>query len=204
MKKFLNSCLILALIFLFSGCAQSYYSLNPTKIAYTSSNNLEDITLNYRYDILNERGNKKISKKERKHNVKLVAVKITNNTDKVINIGNNAAFFSGNSMTYPLDAISTKNSLKQSVTSHLLYLLLSPLTLSVNGSNPFPIGLILGPVISGGNMMNAASANKNLYKELVEYDILFRDILPGQTVFGLVGFRNLDYAPLTIKLLKLN
>lgn len=193
---------MLAFIFLFGGCAQSYYALNPTKIAYTASNNLEDITLNYRYDILSEKGNKKISRKERKHNVKLVAVKITNNTDTVINIGNNAAFFSGNSITYPMDAISTKNSLKQSVPSHLFYLLLSPLTLSVNGSNPFPIGLILGPAISGGNMLVAASANNNLYKDLVQYDILFRDIQPGETVFGLVGFRNLDYAPLTIKLIK--
>lgn len=202
MRKFIHSSLMLAFIFLFGGCAQSYYALNPTKIAYTASNNLEDITLNYRYDILGEKGNKKISKKERKHNVKLVAVKITNNTDTVINIGNNAAFFSGNSITYPMDAIATKNSLKQSVPSHLFYLLLSPLTLSVNGSNPFPIGLILGPAISGGNMLVAASANNNLYKNLVQYDILYRDIQPGETVFGLVGFRNLDYSPLTVKLIK--
>jgi hypothetical protein len=202
MRKFIHSSLMLAFIFLFSSCAQSYYALNPTKIAYTASNNFEDITLNYRYDILNEKGNNKISKKERKHNVKLVAVKITNNTNKVINIGNNAAFFCGNDMTYPMDAISTKNSLKQSVPSHLFYLLLTPLTLSLNGSNPIPIGLILGPAISGGNMLVAGSANNNLYKNLVQYDILFRDIQPGETVFGLVGFRNIDYAPLTIKLIK--
>lgn len=193
---------MLVSIFLFSGCAQSYYALNPPKIIYTASNNLEDISLNYRYDILSEKGNRKISKKERKNNVKLVAVKITNNTDKVINIGKNAAFFSGSSLIYPMDAISTRNNLKQSVPSHLLYLLLSPLTLSVNGSNPVPIGLILGPVISGGNMIVAANANNNFYKELVQYDILYRDIQPGETVFGLVGFRNLDYTPLTIKLLK--
>jgi len=202
MRKFIHFSLKLAIIFLFCSCAQSYHTLNPTKIAYTASNNLEDISLNYRYDILSEKGNKKISKKERKHNFKLVAVKITNNTDTVINIGNNAAFFSGNSITYPMDAISTKNSLKQSVPSHLFYLLLTPLTLSLNGSTPFPIGLIIGPAISGGNMFVAASANNNINKELVQYDILYRDIQPGETVFGLVGFRNLDYVPLTIKLIK--
>jgi archaellum component FlaF (FlaF/FlaG flagellin family) len=202
MRKFIHFSLMLAFIFLFCGCAQSYYALNPPKVLYSTSNNLEDITLNYHYDILRDKGNTKISKKERKHNVKLVAVKITNNTDKVINIGNNAAFFNGSTMVFPMDAISTKNDLKQSVPSHLFYLLLTPLTLSVNGSNPFPIGLILGPVISGGNMLVAANANSNLYKELVQYDILYRDIQPGETVFGLVGFRNLDYVPLTIKLIK--
>ena len=202
MKKFIHLSLMLVFIFLLCSCAQSYYSLNPTRIGYNAYNNPEDITLNYRYDILNEAGNKKMSKKERARNIKLVAVKITNNTGKVINIGNNAAFYSNNSMVYPMDAISTKNSLKQSVPSHLLYLLLSPLTLSVNNSKSFPIGLILGPAISGGNMLVAASANNNLYKELVQYDILYRDIQPGETVFGLVCFRNLDYVPLTIKLIK--
>jgi hypothetical protein len=202
MRKLFHSGLILAFIFLFCGCAQSYNALNPSKMAYYTSNNLEDITLHYRYDILNEKGNKKISKKERKHNVKLVAVKITNNTDTVINIGKNAAFFSDNSIIYPMDAISTKNSLKQSVPSNLFYLLLYPLTLSVNGSKPFPIGLILAPAISGGNMLVASNANKDLYKDIVQYDILFCDIQPGETVFGLVGFRNLNYAHLTLKLIK--
>ncbi|MDD4970609.1 MAG: hypothetical protein PHT07_14380 [Paludibacter sp.] len=202
MRKFLHCSLLLAFIFLFTGCAQSYYAINPPKIVYTSSNNLEDITLNYHYDVLREKGNNKISKKEKKNNVKLVAIKITNNTDKVINIGNNAAFYNGSTMIFPMDLISTKNALKQSVPGYLFYLLMTPLTLSINNSKPYPIGLILGPLLTGGNMLAAGSANESLNKELVKYDILYRDIQPGETVFGLVGFRNMDYAPLTIKLIK--
>jgi hypothetical protein len=193
---------MLAFIFLFTGCAKSYYALNPTKIVYTASNSLDEISLNYRYDILREKGNRKISKKEIKYNVKLVAVKVTNNTDKIINIGKNAGFFNGSTMIFPMDAFSTRNVLKQSVPSHLWYLLLTPLTFSFNGSKPYPIGLILGPVLSAGNMLAASSANNSFYKELVQYDILYRDIQPGETVFGLVGFSNLDYAPLTLKLIK--
>ena len=202
MRKIIHFSLMLTFIFLLSGCAQSYYALDPTKSTYPASNNFEEITLNYRYDILSEKGNKKISKKERQNHIKLVAVKITNNTDKVINIGSNAAFFSGNSMITPMDAMSIKNNLKQSVPSHLLYLLLTPLTFSINESNPLPVGLILGPAISGGNMLVAGNANKKLNNELVQYDILNRDIQVGETVFGLVGFRNLDYIPLTIKQIK--
>jgi hypothetical protein len=114
---------------------------------------------------------------------------------------NNTAFFNGSTMIFPMDAISTKNALKQSVPGYLFYLLMTPLTLSINNSNPYPIGLILGPLLTGGNMLAAGSANNNLYRELVKYDILYRDIQPGETVFGLVAFRNLDYAPLTIKLI---
>jgi len=202
MRKFIQSGLMLALVILFNGCAQGYYAINPSKIAYNASNTLDDITLNYRYDILRENGNKKMSKKEKNYNIKLVAVKITNNTDTVINIGKNAAFFSGSTKTYPMDAISTKYSLKQSVPSHLLYLLLSTLTLTINDNEPLPVGLILGPGLAGGNMLVAASANNHFYINLLQYDILYRDIQPGETVYGLVGFRNLDYVPLTVKLIK--
>ncbi len=134
--------------------------------------------------------------------MKLVAVKITNNTDRIINIGNNAAFYTGKTMIYPMDVLSIENCLKQSVPSYLFYLLLTPLTFSFNGSDPMPVGLILGPLITGGNMLSAASANANLYNELMQYDILNRDIQVGETVFGLIGFKYLDYAPLTIKLTK--
>lgn len=202
MRKVFLFSLMLAFVFLFTGCAQSYFALNPTKVVFTASNSLDEISLNYRYDILREKGNRKIANKEIKSNVKLLAVKVTNNTDKAINIGKNAAFYNGSTMIYPMDAFTIRNVLKQSVPSYLLYLLLTPLTLSVNGSNPYPIGLALGPVISGGNMLAASGANNSFYKELVQYDILYRDIQPGETVFGLVGFSNLDYAALTLKLIK--
>src|ERR1035437_3484642 len=163
MRKFFSVSLLLAFIFLISGCAQGYYAINPTKITYSASNNLEDISLNYRYDILNGKRNYKLARKEKTQNMKLVAVKITNNTDRIINIGDNAAFYTGNTMIYPMDAMSIKNNLKQSVPSYLFYLLLTPITFSFNGSYPMPIGLVLGPLITGSNMLCAGSANINLY-----------------------------------------
>jgi hypothetical protein len=111
-------------------------------------------------------------------------------------------FFSGGSKIFPLDAISLKNNIKQSLPSQLFYLLLSPLNLTLNNNDPIPIGYLLGPAISGTNIVVAGKANKNFYKELQQNDILYRDIRVGETVYGLVGFQNLDYAPLTIKLIK--
>ncbi|MDD3078664.1 MAG: hypothetical protein PHH37_06135 [Paludibacter sp.] len=202
MKRILLFSLFIACILLLSSCAQSYYALSPEKTTYIASNNLNDINLHYRYDILNESGNRKLSKKEKKQNIKIVAVKIINNTDHIINIGNNAAFFSGNTLIYPMDAISIRNNIKQSVPSYLWYLLLSPLTFSFNGSDPAPIGLLLGPGIAGGNMLVAGTANKSFYNELTKYDILNRDIQVGETVYGIVGFRDLDYVPLSIRLIE--
>ena len=184
------------------GCAQNYYAINPSKISYNASNVLEDISLYYRYDVLDARGNSKLARKEKRLKVKLVAVKVTNNTDSIINIGRNALFFSGGSKIFPLDAISLKNNIKQSLPSQLFYLLLSPLNLTLNNNDPIPIGYLLGPAISGTNIVVAGKANKNFYKELQQNDILYRDIRVGETVYGLVGFQNLDYAPLTIKLIK--
>lgn len=202
MKKFTTFCLLLVFVFLMGGCAKRYYSIHPATIAYTASAKLEEVGLEYRYDVLHQNGNYKIARKEKRYNMKLVAVKITNNTDGVINIGHNAAFYNGSTIIYPMDAFSVKMHLKQSVPSHLFYLLLTPLTFSFNGSNPLPVGLALGPIISGGNMLTAASANKQLYTELLKYDILNRDIQAGETVFGLVCFKNMGFDPLTIKLIE--
>jgi hypothetical protein len=50
-----------------------------------------------------------------------------------------------------------------------------------------------------GNMLTASTANKKLYQELIDYEIAYREILPNETVYGLVAFKGLDYAALTIK-----
>jgi hypothetical protein len=45
----------------------------------------------------------------------------------------------------------------------------------------------------------ASSANKRFEKELCLYNIN-KDIKNGQTVYGLVGFRDIGYDPLSLKL----
>lgn len=202
MNKSILYSLVTVIILTVSGCAQRYYAIEPSRFVYTTSNDTGAITLNYKYDVVHERKNTKMWKKEMKYNIKLVAVKITNNTDKVVSIGNNIAFYNGSSQVYPIDQIAVKDYLKQSVPSHLWYLLLSPITLTINGSSPIPIGLILGPGISLGNMLVASNANKKFSNELIQYDIINKEINPGETVYGLVGFRNLEYGTLSLKLIK--
>ena len=60
-----NVILFLALILLGS-CASSYKSINPKTINYVAHDLQGDLSLSYKYDILQEYGNKKYAKKEDK------------------------------------------------------------------------------------------------------------------------------------------
>lgn len=101
-----------------------------------------------------------------------------------------------------MDSQATFKTLKQSVASHLFYLLLTPVSIyrteTSNGftetENIFPIGLILGPGIAGGNMIAAGSANKKFNQELMDYNI------NGETKFGLIGIRSKSYDALMLKM----
>ena len=202
MKKLLFISTICALVILLNGCAQPYRLIKPQKLNYYASTEQDEIGLYYQYDILRKTGNKKFANNERRKDLKLVAIKVINNSNRTINIGNNVAFFNGNKMIYPLDPIATRNELKQSAAAYLFYMLFTPLNMTINGSDPFPIGLFLGPLLTGGNMLSASGANKNLYTELKQNDILYMDIQPGETAYGLVAFHNIDYAPLSIKFIQ--
>ena len=177
MIKMIKISSLLVLAMFLNSCASGYKKINPTTINYGSKSIENNILLEYKYDLLY----KKYKKKETKNDIKLVAIKITNNSEKDIIFGTDfkLSYADGND----IDLIETEKlfkTVKQSPASYLWYLLLSPLqfysgtTTTSNGSyaetkpaNSFPAGLILGPGIAGGNMVAASSANKN-FKNLVK------------------------------------
>ena len=135
----------------------------------------------------------------------MIAVKITNNTDSIINVGKNVAFYSGQNQIFPMEPMVIKESIKQIVPGYLPYLLLTFTNLYVSdgtSTETYPIGLGLGPVITIGNMAVAGSANKNMLNELYEYNILSRDIQKGETVYGIIGVRDMGYSPISVKMIK--
>jgi hypothetical protein len=200
MRKFL--CLLL-IAFLFASCAGSFKSINPTSFQYTTPAEKSDVELYYKYDVLRERGNKKYSRKEFKANVRIVAIRITNTTSRELKMGDNARIYSGNSeiRLWPPDLIHKK--VKQTVPLYLLYLLLTPAEFSMydsgtSESSSFPIGLILGPGLAGGNIAVAGSANARLKRELMEFDLYGKAIKPGETVYGLIGIPEIGFLPLRV------
>ena len=70
--------LVLLSIFLSSGCASSYQMINPPGLTYLSNSSDKSVSLDYKYNLLP----KKYAKKEVKNNIRLVAVKITNNSGR--------------------------------------------------------------------------------------------------------------------------
>ena len=192
-----------------NSCASGYKKINPETINYASKSIESNILLEYKYDLLE----KKYKKKETKNNIKLIAVKITNNTEKEIVFGRDfkLSYENGNEVSL----IGTEKlfiTIKQSPVSYLWYLLLTPIqfyagtTTTSNGyytetkpANTFPIGLIVGPGLAGGNIIAASSANKNFKNELMEFEINGKTIKKGETVYGLIGLNSNNYDSIKVK-----
>lgn len=203
----ISSLLVFAM--LLNSCASGYKKINPEAINYASKSIESNILLEYKYDLLE----RKYKKNETKNNIKLIAVKITNSTDKEIVLGRDfkLSYENGNEVSL-IETEQLFKTIKQSPASYLWYLLLSPLqlysgtTTTSNGyytetkpTNSFPIGLIVGPGIAGGNMIAASSANTNFKNELMQYDLNGKTIKNGETIYGLIGINSNSYDAIKIK-----
>jgi len=194
---------IITLMIFISGCANSYKPINPTTLEYNRHNHQDGIDLSYEFEVLRERGNKKLANKEGIYEIKLIAVKITNNTDSILNISKNVAFYSGQNQIFPVEPLEIRKLLKQHVLGYTPYMVLSFLQLRFNDSGEkYQIGLIIAPIVTGENMSIASKANKNMLKELNEYNILNKDIKKGETVYGIFGVKNIGFSPISVKMIK--
>ena len=207
--KLIKIALSASILLAISGCAASYHEINPPKLDYHSSASTPDNQLGfeYKYNLLNQ----KYAKKEVKFNVKLVAIKITNNTghDLVFNKDIKIAYTNG------VDAILMDNpqvfaTLKQQTPYYLLYLLLAPMTFNTNttsngvttSSSSTHIGLVIGPGLALGNMLYAGGANEKFDAELTKYSLNNTTIKTGTTVYGLIGVVETGYEGLKLRLVK--
>lgn len=194
--------LIGPLIFLCS-CAARYSYINPSRIRYPDIQVRDTaVVLQYKYEVLRDSDNKKYAKKEPKFNVNLVAVKITNNTDSIVNT-DQLEFSSGGNYMRPLSPEMTKKMLRQKGEFHLFYLLLTPMRF-YSGTSSTPVGLVIGPGLALLNMGIASSANKDLFKDLKKYSLHNRPIGPGQSIYGLAGFPNDSGEPIYVIIKKKN
>jgi hypothetical protein len=189
-----------------AGCAASYKPMFPASFNYSIKSNLSDsLDFGYKYDVLRQTENKKLAKKEVKKNFKLVAVKITNNTGRKLNIQKDVSFYLGSNEVTPLSPESSKSVLKQNVAGYIPYAILTITKLIITKdfeTKVYPIGYILGPLLTGANMGIANSANKNLLKNLNENNIYIQDLEPGKTGFGLIGVLDNNYSEISVKLKK--
>jgi len=208
-RKFLNMkrqilyiALMLNVAILF-GCASTYKPINPTSVNYSSYDIIDGIGCSYKYDVLRSNGNKKYAKKANKKGVKLVAIKLTNYTDSTIHIGRDLNFYSGQQKISLLDPLMIKYEIKQNVPSYIPYLLLTPASIYTSNGHTektYPVGLVLGPGLALGNMGVAALSNQKMLKELIEYNILYKEIKKEETVYGIIGAVDIDFNPIYVRL----
>lgn len=205
MIKFLKiSVLLLSVLFL-NSCASGYKKIQPKTINFASRSENNSVVLEYKYDLLD----KKYKKKELINGLKVIAVKVTNNSANDLVFGKDIrlTYENGNELNV-LETNVVYKTIKQSPASYLWYLLLSPMqfqtmTTNSNGqqqtSSSTPIGLVIGPGLAGGNMIAASSANKNFQSDLTENDIIGKVIKKGETVYGIIGIRSNNYDSIKVK-----
>ena len=198
----------IAMLLLATSCATKYNLVDPKSVNFVSVYENENIKLEHKYDVLE----KKYAKKEVKKGLKVVAVKITNNSDKDVVFGRDIHLSYGqNEKIQVVENKKVFNTLKQSVPTYLLYMLLTPMqfttTTSTNNgfqnnvnTNSTPIGLVVGPGITATNMLIASGANKKFKEELTTYDLNGVTIKKGETKYGLVGIKTKSYDALKIEI----
>jgi|TARA_B110000495_G_C22762036_1_gene446168 hypothetical protein len=198
--KIIKITLLFIAISTLTNCASGYKMIEPKSINYVSTNETDNVKLEYKYDLLD----KKYAKKELKKGVKLVAIKITNNSEKDLMFGRDAKLtYENGTEIFVMENEKVFTSLKQSAASYLWYLLLTPLNLytAENGqqTSSTPIGLVVGPGLAGGNMIAAGSANKKFKTEMLEYNINGTLIKKGETKYGLIGIKADSFDSLKLK-----
>jgi hypothetical protein len=197
MIKKLPNLICIVIICILSSCAASYKRINPGNLKYPV---LDDSTFSYQYNVIQRAGNRKLAKKEAKSHMRVVAVKIFNNTGQTLEYRKNFRIYSGNTEVSVLSPVVASAGIKQTAGLHLLYLLLTPTTLNVDNSSSIPIGLILGPGIALGNMFVASGANKRFREELLNNELENRQIANGESFYGLITIDDNGFLPLSLKL----
>ncbi len=204
MKKVIINLLVTSLIAtLLSGCASSYKPINVTSVNFNASEKKNGVEFSYKYDVLREAGNKKMAKKESNSSKKVVAIKITNNSDTNLVIGKDLFLYAGQNKLTPVSPLEMKSSIKQNVAGYLPYALLTLMKLTITknfDTKVYNIGYIIGPLITIGNMGTANGSNKRFAKNLSEYDVFNKEIKKGETFYGLMGVSEPGFQALSIKL----
>ncbi len=133
--------------------------------------------------------------------IRVVAVKIENNTEVPLKLGENFNLYAGQNQVFTMDPIMIQKELKQGIAIYLLYSLITlnktecdSYTGECETSLIFPIGV----PITIGNMVLAGSSNKAFKNELMQYSLLGKEIDPGKTAYALIGIPENGYQPLKI------
>jgi hypothetical protein len=196
--------------FLFIGCASGFRPMRQDTYEYESPRDTTGVQVKYMYNVLGETGNTLYSEKARSQGVDVVAVKVTNNTDRELDVKRDVDFYVGGNQASPQRPEAALANVRQRTGLYAWWFLLA----LVNGKKTevtcdfnrcdedetfIPIGIIIGPAIALTNMGIASSANGAIIKEISDKDVSRRTLKPGESYEGYLVFENIGKAALTAK-----
>lgn len=196
MKKLL----LLSLVVLISNCAGSYRPIAPHSLTYPVSEERDGLKYSYRFNVLADTGNKKYAKKEQKRALRVVAMKLENNTGRTLNFKRDIDIYMGNQVVLPMEAGQAQQTLKQPAALYLLWTPLIVFTDDCDATGCDRTVLPVGPAIGVANTVIASSANKKLGTEMAIYDMLNKTIADGETVHGLIAINTTMTSPIELRL----
>ncbi len=192
MKNLKPALIYIVFSLLVFSCAAPYKNIAFKEKSYIYQAKLGNTTFDLAPNVMTNSGNYKQANKELRNNFRVFAVKITNNSTDVVDMKK----IGFTSSAIPVDILDHKSSykkLKQRIPFYLLYnLLIVDVIFGSGDSKLIPVGTPL----SMANIALALQANHKLKKELYEYDITERKIQAGETVYGLIVFKDYHGNPI--------
>ena len=178
--------------------------VRPDRINYQNLQNADSVSFSYHYDILRQANNKRYYKKEIKRNIRLVAIRIINESDSITDL-NRYEFYAGKNKAALLPVTSVYKKLKQKWWPFLFYSLLTINSMETHciggrcrtrSKIVFPIGVF----IAAGNIIYASISNQHFKKELSYFEYKPKSLQPGEHYYALIGIQEDNYEPITLHL----
>ncbi len=196
--KIIKIIFLAILVVTLTNCSSSYKAINPESVNYISYSEVDGVMFEYKYNVLK----KKYGRKERRKGVKLLSIKVTNNSDRDLIFGEDITLCYNDGSSIPLmERKKTYKLLKQKPATFLPYLLLTPLFYQAK-NQVIPIGLFLGAGITAGNMIRSGAANRKFKSELFSNDLDGELIKKGETKYGFIAIKSYSYESITLKVRK--
>lgn len=204
MQLFVKNLFILLTLFSLSSCAKKYYSITPSSSNYENrARTTGSLKVSYLYDVQFAEHNERYAEKERKYDLKLLAVKIENVSNKPVQLQKEKMSITtatGRSISVIDHSFYTKK-VRQKPENYVLFYGISGIGVygeqDINGNvdlrvtyNPIPLAIGIGNAIVAGMANNKQSRN------LSSNDIFGKTIAPGTHIDGLIAIGEQGYPEL--------
>jgi hypothetical protein len=197
---------------IFSGCARTFFSIDPSAISYTGTKHLaDDVYITYRYNVQEMNANRPYARKERKKDMRLIAVEIRNNstTEFILNRDSLSILTPTGGEVQVLETGTYTKAIRQYSETFVIFYGLAGFGVAwgsdSNGEEFFNMSYNPIPLAVGvGNAIFAESSNSKQKRNLLAFEIFDKPIEPGEKLYGLLPVQTEGHPELIFKYLNQN